>query len=211
MENIEHMPFLDLEGLKQHVKAKADELLVDITNENICFFVEEAIDIAENILENYVFAVYDQYTAGELAIKNQIQRESFTNYRMGYQQKMLEWKEKNKPEIELMEIPAAPQATSTSRWSFVSFGIGSSTAIGLVCFHHYLACLIVELLTLATSIYLYKKEQNGNKVYQQQLKQYLHYMKNKKESFVTETSNMLASWLRQGEKYSNELLTTYNL
>ena len=219
MESTRTIPFIDIEEMKRRIRAKADELLVEITKDSLCFFVEEAIDVAENILENYVFAVYDQYTAGEFAIKNPVQRELFTNFRTGYQQKMLEWKDQNKPEIKLMDIISTLRRQNGKHWYYASLGVGTAGAIGLAfyCYRKGLAidrcCLVgiaVELLTLVISCHLYLKEKKVKNKHEEQPEQYETELIKKKEDFVNEVINQLENWLKQGEKYSNKLLTKYN-
>ena len=220
MEHEEKIPLPDFDEMKQLVQKKAKQVLNDFTEENLNYFVKEASIIAESILEKYVFAVYDLFVSGELVIKDIVLLETFTNPTNGYQQRMLEWKEQNKPQVHFSKaFLSFPQKSSNKPWQYVTLGMGTAGAIGLgiYCYRDewaisrcWLVGLAVELLTLSISYYLIKKERNENQK-KEQCEQNESELHQKKELFVKETIDSLEKWLKQGEIYSNELLTTYNL
>ena len=220
MEREEKIPLPDFDEMKQLVQKKANQLLNDFTEDNLNYFVKEASIFAESILEKYIFAIYDLFVSGELSIIELSKKESFTNPKTGYQQKMLEWKEQNKPELHSIKpFSSSPQEPSEKHWYYAIFGIGTVGAIGLgiYCYRDvwaigrcWLIGLAVELLTLSISYYLFKKERN-EKQKNEQCEQNESELHQKKELFVNEIIDSLEKWLKQGEIYSNKLLTTYNL
>ena len=218
MENKQNNMPSHIEEMKRLVREKAESLLKDLTADSLNYFEEKASTIAAGILEKYVFSVYDMFTIGDYAIKDLKQREVFTNFRTGYQQKMLDWIEQNKPKIELIvEIPSHPTEQSEKRWHYVALGIGTAGALGFEigrrCMdgHRYWIGIAIEVLTLATSYFIYKKEQGDSNNINAKLRQYEADLKTKKETFANETISQLEKWLRKGEAYSNELLTSFNL
>ena len=207
-----------IEEMKELVSEKAESLLKDLTADSLNYFEEKASTIAAGILEKYVFSVYDMFTIGDFAIKDLKQREVFTNFRTGYQQKMLDWIEQNKPKIDLIvEIPSPPSEQSEKKWHFVALGIGTAGALGFEigrrCMDgdRYWIGIAIEVLTLATSYFIYKKEQDDSNIVNAKLRQYEAELKTKKETFINETISQLEKWLRKGEAYSNKLLKTFNL
>lgn len=209
----------DIEEMKKLVKEKSKQILVELTEDNLDYFVKEASIIAEAIMERYIYAIYDFYTIGEFAIKDIGIMKSFTDYKTGYQQKMLEWKEQNKPEVHSSKLfSSSPQEPSEKHWYYVTLGTGTAGAIGLgiYCYRDGWTIgrccwvgLAIELLTLSISYYLFKKEKN-EKQKKEQCEQNESKLYQKRDLFVNETIDSLEKWLKQGEIYSNELLTTYN-
>lgn len=200
----------DIEKMKQLVQKKANLILSEFTEDSKNCFVKEAFIIAESILEKYIYDIYDLFVSGELSIKELSKKESFTNPQTGYQQKMLEWKEQNKPEV---------HQQFEKHWYYATLVAGTAGAIGLGIYYYqnewsisrcWLAGLAVELLTLSISYYLFKKERN-EKQKNEQCKLNESELHQKKELFVNKTIDSLEKWLKQGEINSNELLTTYNL
>lgn len=218
MENNKNSMSSHIEEMKKLVSEKAESLLNDLTADSLNYFEEKVSTIATGILEKYVFSVYDMFTRGDFAIKDLKQREVFTNFRTGYQQKMLDWIEQNKPKIDLIvEIPSPQSEQSEKKWHFVALGIGTAGALGFEigrrCMdgHRYWIGIAIEVLTLATSYFIYKKEQGDSNNINAKLRQYEVDLKTKKETFANETISQLEKWLRKGEAYSNELLTSFNL
>lgn len=212
MENKQNNMPSHIEEMKRLVREKAESLLKDLTADSLNYFEEKASTIAAGILEKYVFSVYDMFTIGDYAIKDLKQREVFTNFRTGYQQKMLDWIEQNKPKIELIvEVPSPPKEHSEKKWHFVTLGIGTAGAVGLAIGRCWWTALTVEMVTIAASYFVYKKEKSSNNNHEAKLRQFESELKTKKETFVNETISQLEKWLRKGEEYSNELLTSFNL
>lgn len=216
MEKKRHNLSPELEDMRILVHGKAEYLLKDLSAENLDYFVKESTILARKVLEKYVFAVYDYYIKGECAIKDLGQREAFTNFKTGYQQKMLDWIEQHKPDIELMaEIPVPPQEPSDKKWHFVALGVGTAGAVGFEigrrCMegHRYWIGIAIELITLVASYLIYEKEKSESDNYTAKLNQYESELK--KKTFVNETISQMEKWVMEGEAYSNELLTAYNL
>lgn len=211
----------DIEEMKKLVKEKSKQILVELTADNLDYFIKEASNIAEAIMERYIYAIYDLYTIGDFAIRNIEITKSFTNYETGYQRKMLEWKDQNKPEIKIMDIISTIRRQNGKHWYYATLGVGTAGAIGsaIYCYRKgseedrcWLVGIAVELLTLVISCFLYLKEKKVKNKHEEQHEQYqtVQIKKKEKEDFVNEVINQLENWLKQGENYSNELLTKYN-
>jgi len=212
MENNKNNISSHIEEMKRLVWEKAESLLKDFTADSLDYFEEKASTIAVGVLEKYVFSIYDMFTTGDFAIKDLKQREVFTNFRTGYQQKMLDWIEQNKPKIDLIvEIPSPQKEQSEKKWLFVTLGIGTAGAVGLAIGRCWWTALVVEMVTLAASYFVYKKEKGSINNHEAKQRQFECELKTKKETIVSETISQLERWLRKGEEYSNELLTSFNL
>lgn len=211
----------DIDEMKLLVQKKANQILNDFTEDNLNYFVKEASIIAESILEKYIFAIYDLFVSGELAIKDIVRLEAFTNPTSGYQQRMLQWKEQNKPQVHFSKaFPSPLQKPSNKSWHYATLGIGTAGAIGLAlyCYRKGLAigrcCLygfVVELLTLAIYYYLFKNDKNKKQKPKKQCERQESDLCQERDLFVNELIVSLEGWIKQGETYSKELLTTYNL
>lgn len=212
MENNKNNMSPYIEEMQRLVREKAGTLLKDFTTDSLNYFEGKVSTIAAGIMEKYVFSVYDLYTTGEFAIKDLKQREVFINYRTGYQQKMLDWIEQNEPKIELMvEIPLPPRKQSKKKWHYVTLGIGTAGAVALAIGRCWWTALAVEMVTLTASYFIYKKEKGSSNIHEAKYRQFESDLKTKKGTVVNETISQLEKWLKEGEAYSNELLTTFNL
>lgn len=211
----------DIEEMKQLVQKKASQTLNEFTEDNLDYFVKEASIIAESTLEKFIFAVYDMFVTGKFSIKDLTKKEAFTNPRTGYQQKMLEWKEQNKPKVHSSKLfSLSLQKPSEKHWYYATLGAGTAGAIGLgiYCYRDGWTIgrccwvgLAIELLTLIISYYLFNKEKKEMQKYEEQCKQYESEISRKTDLFVNEVIDSLETWIKQGENYSKELLTTFNL
>lgn len=215
MKNIGHP---NLDEMKERINEKANLILEELTNANLEYFVKESINIAKGVLKKFVFCIRKLFSYGDYAIKDLDQRETFTNFKTGYQQKMLDWIEQHKSDIELnANIPTPPQEPSDKKWYYVALGVGTAGAVGFEigrrCMegHRYWIGITIELITLVTSYLIYEKEKRDSENYSEKLAEYELEMNKKKETFVNETISQLEKWVKEGETYSNELLTTYNL
>ena len=93
---------IDKTMLNKKIREAADLLLRDIQlmgpdelNENLRYFAEKAKNVAEGILEEYIFSVVSNYTEGINAIKDTEILSKFINFSSGYQQQMLDWIKNN--------------------------------------------------------------------------------------------------------------------
>jgi hypothetical protein len=202
--------------LHDEVRKKANEVLDELTLDNIKYFVRESGLIAGSILNEYIYAVFDYYL--NKGFENSIKKDEFINPETGYQQKMFIWKEDNNPNVEVeLEIPTRPQKPSEKKCHYVTLGIGTAGALGFEIGrrckdgHRYWIGIAREVLTLATSYFIYKKEQGDSDIYNDKLRQYEAELKIKKDTIANETINQYEAWLKNGETYSNELLTSFNL
>lgn len=212
MESKAHDCRPDLEELKRLINEKANSILEELTNANLDYFVREAVSVAESVMESYIFSIRKKYSNGELAIKDLVEKEKFTNYKTGYQQTMLDWIQKNKPvvKLEIRIISSQPQL-SKKHWHYVTMGVGSLGAFVLVIGRCWWTAIAIEMVTLAVSYLFYKKEKGNRNNHEVKQRQFETDLKTKKETFVNEIISQLEKWLRKGEAYSNELLTTFNL
>ena len=204
----------EIAEMKRLIQEKAKQILVEPIEDYLDYFITEASVIAESIMERYIFAVYDFYTKGESAIKDLAVKEAFTNYKIGYQQKMLDWKDRNSPEIHVsMAISNNTnlQKTSKKHLYLTAFGAGTVGAIGLTIGRCYWASLAIELLTLSISYYLFKHEKNEKQKSQEGSGQINPGLCPQRDLLIKEITSSLETWLKQGEIYSKELLVTYNL
>ena len=182
MESKAHDYHPDLEEMKRLVSEKANAILGELTDANLNYFVREAVSVAESILEKYVFFIRKVFSNGELAIKDLVEKERFTNCKTGYQQTMLDWIQNNKPIIKLeMGITSPPPQLSKKRWHYVTMGVGTVGAIALVISHRWWTALVVEIVALAASYFVYKKEKCDSNNYDVDMKQYESEIRTKKE------------------------------
>lgn len=208
----------DMDENKRLINEKACLILEELTQANLDYFVKEAVNIAKDILKKYVFSIRKFFSNGEFAIKDLAERERFTNFRTGYQQKMLDWIDQYGPNFELdAEIPAPPQKPVEKKWHYVTLGVGTAGALGFEigrrCMegHRYWIGIAIELSALVVSYVIYKKEQYNKENYSVNFNKYKSELNAKREAFINETINQLENWIKTGESYSNELLTTFNL
>lgn len=212
VSDLKGMSHPNLDEMKQLINEKASLILDELTKANLDYFVKEAVSIAKVIMEKYVFSIRKMFSNGEFAIKDIVEKARFTDFKTGYQQTMLEWIEQNKPNIEFKtEIPVSPQETSEKKWHYATLGVGTAGAIALAIGRCWLSALAVEIATLAVSYFIYKKEKDNSDSFSEKLNQYELDLKTNKEAFVNETISQLEEWIKKGESYSNEILTTFNL
>lgn len=212
--NLDHP---NLDEMKRVVNEKASLILVKLTQTNLDYFVKEAVNVAKIVLEKYVFSIRKLFSNGEFAIKDLVEKERFTNFKTGYQQKMLDWIEQNKLTIELnAKILRLPQKPADKKWLY-ALGIGTTGAIVFEIGRRwrdgdrYWIGILIELVTLVASYFIYKKEKSASENYSEKLSEYELEINEKKGNFVNETISQLEKWIKEGEAYSNKLLTTYNL
>lgn len=213
-----NLDYPKLDEMKRLINEKASLILEELTQTNLDYFVKEAVNVAKGVMEKYVFSTRKLFSNGEFAIKDLGEKERFTNFKTGYQQKMLDWIEQNSPHVKLMtKIHTPPQKPSDKKWHYVALGVGTAGALGFEigrrCMdsHRYWIGIAIELCTIAASYFIYKNGKSKSENYEANCRQYKSELNTKKESLVDETISQLEKWVKEGEVYSNELLTTYNL
>lgn len=155
---------IDKTMLNKKIREAADMLFTDIQlmnpdelNENLRYFAEKAKNVAEGILEEYIFSVVSNYTEGVNAIKDTEILSKFINFSSGYQQQMLDWIKNNPLEVkeEVFEIPQAKSVT-TDKGEIspkVIFGAGTALAVGLFIFTNVWIALAAEIITIFLTKY----------------------------------------------------------
>lgn len=207
-------PLIDKVYLKTQVQEKAKLLLSEVSDENLKYFTEEVKKLAEGILETYVFDIYDTYTAGAFAIKDDAVLQSFSDFNSGYQAQMLKWIGDNALKVEHIEIniPKAPaeKAPKTTN-PLYSLGIGTVIATGLFIFTNAWVALAAEILTIAIAYRQYSKNISSQKHYALEKERYAHELKIKKDKLIQGLIVDLEKWLDRGKLESDRILASYNL
>ena len=207
-------PLIDKVYLKTQVQEKAKLLLSEIFDEDLKYFTEEIKKLAEGILERYVFDIYDTYTTGAFAIKDDDVLQSFSDFNSGYQAQMLKWISDNALKIEHIEInlpkPPAETAPKTTN-PLYHLGIGTVIATGLFIFTNAWVALAAEVLTIAIAYRQYIKNVTIQKHYALEKERYAHELKIKKDKLIQGLIVDLEKWLDQGKAESDRILVSYNL
>lgn len=213
---------IDKTELNAKIRETADLFLSDIKQmeerelqENLRYFADKAKEIAEGILEQYVFSVYNQYTEGEFAISNVEKLSRFCNLYTGYQQQMLDWIAAHKLEVkeEIFEMPHRPleSASNRSMSPKVVVGVGTIVAVGLFVFSNIWIALVAEILTLALARIQTKRISYQQEQKQMELDHYALILDNKREQLVSGMIEELDKWLDMGIKASDDILESLNI
>lgn len=213
---------IDKTELNTKIREAADLFLSDIKQleeselqENLRYFADKAKEIAEGILEQYVFSVFNRYTEGEFAISDVEQLSRFCNLYTGYQQQMLDWIAVHKLEVkeETFEMPHKPLESAPNRSISPKaiLGVGTIVAVGLFVFSNIWIALVAEILALAlariqTKRIAYQQEQK-----QMELEHYALILENKREQLVSGMIEELDKWLDMGVKASDDILESLNI
>ena len=156
------------------------------------------------------------YSSGEQAIHDINQLEQFVNTDTGYQQRMLQWENENNISItkngDSTPTPDAPSQSGDNTDHLTTLGVGFAIATGLVLFRHPIIAIAVELLTLCLA-YSQKKSYSTDKKELPSDPQSPNKddISTTKEGFLNSVIHEIEHWLNEGEKYSNELLSSFNL
>lgn len=207
-------PDIDYAQLKLAIEEKAKAVLSEVTEDSLKAFSQDIKLIAEGIMEQYAFTVYDLYTEGARKISDMDLLSAFTNYADGYQSKMLKWNEDNPIQLREhpIEIPIQPQASKISRNKpIATIGIGTVIAIGLYIFSNVWVALAAELLAVAIA---YKQKRGNTKkqaTYNRQLKEYEIKVARMRQELIDGLTADLVKWLENGKTYSDSVLASYNL
>ena len=217
MEKASYTPTMDLERMKTQVHAKAELILAEVNEDNLNYFLGEVKKIAKSTFEDYAFKVYDLYTSGERAIHDINQLEQFVNTDTGYQQRMLQWEDEHDVSItkngdSMPTTPDAPSQSGENTDHLTTLGVGFAIATGFVLLRHPIIAIAVELLTLCLA-YSQKKSYSTDMKEQPSDSQSPNKedISTTKERFLKGVICEIEQWLKEGEKYSNELLASFNL
>ena len=112
-------------------------LLAEITEDNLKTFAQEVKLIAEGVMEQYIFKVYNLYSEGARKISDHDVLEAFIDYSSGYQSKMLAWNESHPIQLKELkiEIPNQPEAPKINKQLpviTISAGTAIATLIAIV-------------------------------------------------------------------------------
>ena len=202
---------MDIQPLKTAIIEKANLLLTEITEENLKTFLQAVTMIAEGVMEQYVFKVYNLYSKGEFKIANIDTLVSFTDYCSGYQSKMLNWIKSNPIQLQEqnVEMPEWSKAPQINRHQpAITISVGTATAIGLYIFTNAWVALAAEILILVIAYRQKNKQQKDKRFYESELKAYNIQLR---MALINGFTEDLIKWLEMGKEYSNSILHSYNL
>lgn len=209
--------------LNNRIHESADRLFADIQlmteaelQDNLRYFAEKAKDIAESILEEYIFSTFEKYTSGTSAITDTEILSQFVNLNSGYQQRMLNWIQAHPLQVkeELLNFPKKESfhIETKALSPQIILGSGSLLAVGLFIFTNIWIALAAEILTIA-----FAKHQNDRIAkrclieLEIEQKQYETAIKAKKDKLINGMIDELEKWLDLGEEASNDILASFNI
>lgn len=214
---------IDKAILEKQIHKEADRLLVDChlmfedeLKDNLRHFANKAKDIAEILLEEYIFSIVERYTSSEFAITDQETLSAFVDLNTGYQQQMLDWIKAHPLEIkeEILECPRRKdfvQEPSTISPKVV-LGAGTGVSIGLLFFSKAWIALVAEVLALVIAkIQKNKRDKERQIAIVVEQKQYEMELNAKKKLLVDLIIRELETWIDLGEKESTSVLQKLNL
>lgn len=214
---------IDKIELNKKIREKANFLLKDphLMSETelqnkLRYFSEDAKDIAERILEEYIFSVFDKYTEGSSAISDSILLAQFVDLKTGYQQQMLDWIQEHPLNVkeEYFELPELPNEKTVK--SDISpkliLGIGTVVAVGLFVFTNIWIALAAEILAIVIMKNRINKT-TKRRADELDIKRN-HYeiaIKAKINQLINGIIEDLEKWIDLGEVMSNEILLNFKL
>lgn len=207
-------PEIEFEPLKTAIEEKARLLLAEITEDNLKTFAQEVKLIAEGVMEQYIFKVYNLYSEGARKISDHDVLEAFIDYSSGYQSKMLAWNESHPIQLKeiKIEIPNQPEAPKINKQlPVITISAGTAIAIGLFIFSNAWVALAAEILTLAIAYKQQSKQHKAQQAYEAELLAYNNQLGMKRMTLINCLTEDLVKWLEMGKDYSDSVLTSYNL
>lgn len=199
---------LDIGKLRIAIQEKANSLLSEITEDNLKYFSSELKKIAEAILDDYIFNIYNAYTDGVYKIEDTDLLLAFTDYKNGFQGRMNTWKELHPIIVkqEAINIPAEPQI-QVQRVSAKHILVGGTIiATGLLIFSNVWVALAVELLTVAIAYYKHQQRKRFQSNYDIQKRKYEIEMLRMKSELVQGLTKDLEQWLKYAEEEAKSVL-----
>lgn len=216
------MNMIDKVDLENRVRECAQLHLSDIANMseaelkvNLKLFAEECKNIAEDILEQYIFATVTKYTEGPWAINDQDILSAFCNFNSGYQHQMLEWIKTHPLEVreEVFQFPQKPveeDRNITPQPKTLLVG-GTVIAIGLFIVSNIWIALAAELLSLIAAKVQSIRIKKSEKQRESALKHYRCALEDQRNRLVNGLTDDLSKWLDLGVDHSNEILAAYDI
>lgn len=204
---------VDIGKLQVAIQEKADVLLNEITEDNLKYFSSEIKKVAESILDEYIFKIYDIYTEGALKIEDTDHLLAFTDYTNGFQGLMDNWKNLHPIIIkqETVTLPLEPQMrTQKIAANHVAVG-GTIIATGLLIFSNVWVALAVELLTVAITYYKIQERKNYENDFEFQKQKYQIEIQKKKSELIQGLTNDLELWLSNAANEANSILKQLGL
>lgn len=213
---------IDKTELNTKIREAADLFLSDIKQleeselqDNLRYFADKTKEIAEGILEQYIFSVFNRYTEREFAISDAEKLSRFCNLYTGYQQQMLDWIAAHKLEVkeEIFEMPHKPLESAPNRSTSpkVILGVGTIVAVGLFVFSNIWIALVAEILTIASARIQTKRITHQQAQKKLELEHYALMLENKREQLVSGMIEELGKWLNMGVKASDDILESLNI
>ena len=207
-------PEIEFEPLKTAIEEKACLLLAEITEDNLKTFAQEVKLIAEGVMEQYIFKVYNLYSEGARKISDHDVLEAFIDYSSGYQSKMLAWNESHPIQLKeiKIEIPNLPENPKINKQlPVITISAGTAIAIGLFIFSNAWVALAAEILTLAIAYKQQSKQHKEQQAYEAELLAYNNQLGMKRMTLINGLTEDLVKWLEMGKDYSDSVLTSYIL
>src|SRR5574344_1126801 len=213
---------IDKVELSNQIYEAANLCLADIYNmsedtlkENLRYFAEKSKKIAEYILEQFVFDNFAKYTEGIFAITDPVVHEKFCDFKIGYQQQMLNWISDHPLEVkeETFHVPQKPDISAKdSAISPKTIIVGGTIlSVGLFVFTNVWIFIGAELLAVVLAKIQSMRIQKSESQRRESMEYYKISLENKKNELVNGMINELDKWLDLGEEKSNEILASYNL
>lgn len=215
--NFNSKVMMDIVRLETEVRQKSKEYLDDISECNLREFAESTKYIAQSILENYFLAVDDIYTNGALKIEDNEIFNKFIDFHDGYRAKMKKWASEN--EITIGEMEVAPtiqypemEDGNVAKKTVAIVSAGTLVAVCLIVFSEVWIAVAAELLTLGVAAYTYRKskELEGER-YAFRVKMYEMQIEQEKARLVNGLIKDIKAWLKNAEKFSNEVISTFGI
>lgn len=204
---------IDFAKLKRCINDKASSILFEITEENLRYFSNEVKKIAEGVLDDYVFKVFNIYTDGARKIEDTDTLLAFTDYKKGYQGQMDSWKKTHSIEIKerKVPIPEMPEAPTQTVKAVHVLSVGTVVATGLFIFSNAWIALAAEILTIVIACRQHIQKQRMTKQHQWKMEKYKLEIEKMKSELIEGLNKDIETWLNNGVQESNRILDSLNL
>lgn len=196
--------------------ANIQEMSEEEVNDNMRYFAQKAKDVAERIMESYIFSVVDKFTEGFDKISDSEIYGRFVDFNTGYQQQMLNWIQTHHLEVkeEHFDLPKSPSVNDIKPdySPEIILGGGTFVAVGLFIFTNFWIAVAAEIIAIIVAK-LRKNAINKHRIekLETENKLYLAKIEAKKDELVNGMINELDQWLDKGVVASNDILITFGL
>lgn len=224
---------INIEQFKIEIKETAKEYLSEINEENLKEFAEKTKWIVNKYIQNYYVNKESQIIGDEkFGIKDENVRDQFMDLVDGYRSKMEQWVANNSIQIREVKIEPSPLSleidnkmekteidfqsicdhVKNNKTIYIACA-GLTVAAGIFIFHEMWVALAVELLFMSSTIYSHvnnkkDKEERDNEGEIEYKKRELEFQKDRMVNGIIDD---LIIWLKNGLKYSHQLLESYGL